>query len=78
MTIQSQAILPEGGKARRVYLLLSEGIARGTYAVGTRLPGEHRLAAEFGVSRVTVRRALDALADQSAPAPLPQQIRKAG
>lgn len=62
MTIQSQAILPEGGKARRVYLLLSEGIARGTYAVGTRLPGEHRLAAEFGVSRVTVRRALDALA----------------
>lgn len=32
--------------------------------VGTRLPSEKELAAEFEVSRMTVRQALDALADQ--------------
>lgn len=53
--------LPEGGKARRVYLQLLDGITRGTYRVGATLPGEEKLAAALGVSRVTVRRALDAL-----------------
>lgn len=53
--------LPEGGKSRRVYLLLRDEIARGSYPEGTPLPGEQRLAADFGVSRVTVRRALAAL-----------------
>ena len=52
---------PEGGKARRVYLLLKDRIARGDYREGTALPGEQRLAQEFDVSRVTIRRALDAL-----------------
>lgn len=52
---------PEGGKARRVYLLLKDRIARGDYREGTALPGEQKLAQEFDVSRVTVRRALDAL-----------------
>jgi GntR family transcriptional regulator len=52
---------PEGGKARRVYLLLKDRIARGEYPEGAALPGEQRLAQEFEVSRVTVRRALDAL-----------------
>lgn len=55
------ATLPEGGKARRVYLLLRDDIARGLYAPGSTLPGEQRLATDYGVSRVTVRRALDAL-----------------
>lgn len=55
-------ILPEGGKARRVYLLLRDEIANGLYAESSCLPGEQRLAATFGVSRVTVRRALMALA----------------
>lgn len=53
--------LPEGGKARRVYLLLRDEMSNGTYPAGSSLPGEQRLAETFGVSRVTVRRALDAL-----------------
>lgn len=53
--------LPEGGKARRVYLLLRDDILSGLRAPGDRLPGENRLAEEFDVSRVTIRRALDAL-----------------
>lgn len=54
--------LPEGGKARRVYLLLQEEILRGLHAPGASLEGEQKLALRLGVSRVTVRRALDALA----------------
>ena len=53
---------PEGGKAQRVYLLLRDEILRGDHAAGTALPGELRLAEAHGVSRVTIRRALDALA----------------
>jgi GntR family transcriptional regulator len=53
---------PEGGKAQRVYLLLRDQILRGTHARGAALPGELRLAEMHGVSRVTIRRALDALA----------------
>ena len=49
-------------KARRVYLLLSERIVSGELALGARLPGEPALAAAHGVSRMTVRRALDQLA----------------
>ncbi len=54
--------LPEGGKSRRVYLLLRDDIATGQHAEGSVLPSEQRLAEIHGVSRVTVRRALDALA----------------
>ena len=54
--------LPEGGKSRRVYLLLRDDIATGQQAEGSVLPSEQRLAEIHGVSRVTVRRALDALA----------------
>lgn len=53
---------PEGDKARRVYLLLRDEIARGDYPPGALLPGELRLAEAHGVSRVTIRRALNALA----------------
>lgn len=56
---------PDGGKAGRVYLLLRDRINRGVYPEGTALPGEQRLALEFDVSRVTVRRALEALARDS-------------
>ena len=62
MTITAPPILPEGGKARRVYLLLRDEISNGTFREGALLPGENRLAAQFDVSRVTVRRALEALA----------------
>lgn len=62
MTIHAQPTLPEGGKARRVYLSLRDEISNGTLPPGTRLPGEHKLAGSFAVSRITIRRALDALA----------------
>lgn len=61
MTVSEAGFLPEGGKARRVYLLLRDEILSGRYAPGTALPGEQRLAAMHQVSRVTVRRALDGL-----------------
>lgn len=59
--LQNRIAPPEGGKARRVYLTLHEKILSGAYSDGGALPGEQRLAAQLGVSRVTVRRALDAL-----------------
>jgi GntR family transcriptional regulator len=62
VTIHAQPTLPEGGKARRVYLSLRDEISNGSLAPGARLPGEHRLAESFAVSRITIRRALDALA----------------
>lgn len=49
-------------KARRVYLALHNRIMSGAVGRGARLPGEPALAAEHGVARVTVRRALDRLA----------------
>jgi GntR family transcriptional regulator len=52
-------------KARRMYLLLRERILNGELEPGSRLPGELSLAAEYGISRVTVRRALDTLASDS-------------
>ncbi len=55
-------MLPEGVKARRVYLSLRDQITGGALSPGDSLPGEQRLAQSYGVSRVTVRRALDALA----------------
>ena len=62
MTIHAKAAPPEGGKARRVYLLLRDEISNGAFPVGTLLPGENRLAETFDVSRVTIRKALEALA----------------
>jgi GntR family transcriptional regulator len=47
-------------KYHQVYLLLRQRLAEGAWSDG--LPAEPRLAAEFGVARVTVRRALEALA----------------
>ena len=55
---------PESGKAQRVYLLLRDEILRGARTPGALLPGEMRLAEIHGVSRVTIRRALGALADE--------------
>jgi GntR family transcriptional regulator len=52
----------EPHKARRIYLLLRERILNGELEPGARLPGELAIAAEFKISRVTVRRALDTLA----------------
>ena len=51
----------ESSKARQVYLVLRDRIAGGHYADKAALPVEQDLASEHGVSRATVRRALDAL-----------------
>jgi GntR family transcriptional regulator len=48
---------------RRLQDRLQERIASGLYAVGTALPTEAALCAEFGVSRFTVREALRGLAE---------------
>lgn len=52
----------ESSKTHRLYLLLKERILSGALPAGERLPGEPSLAATHGLSRVTVRRALDGLA----------------
>ncbi|MDU8910645.1 GntR family transcriptional regulator [Aestuariicoccus sp. MJ-SS9] len=61
MRDHAKTSLPEGGKARRVYLLLRDIIVGGAVTPGSLLPGEQKLAAQHGVSRVTIRRALEAL-----------------
>jgi len=42
--------------------IFRQRIARGVWAKGRRLPANEELAAEFGVSRVTIRQAVDLLA----------------
>lgn len=44
-----------------VYLRLKDGLERGVYPVGGRLPGERTLAGRLGVSRETLRVALERL-----------------
>lgn len=43
---------------------LADAIAKGEYAVGDKLPSENGLCQQFGVSRITVRQALQRLAQQ--------------
>ncbi len=48
-------------KYHRIYLVLREQLSERRFADG--LPGEHALMAQFGVARVTIRRALEQLAN---------------
>jgi GntR family transcriptional regulator len=48
---------------RQLFLVLHDEIARGALAPGDPLPTEQSLGEQFGVSRITVRRALADLAD---------------
>ena len=48
---------------RQLYLVLHDEIGRGALAAGDVLPTEQSLCEQFGVSRITVRRALADLAD---------------
>ncbi|WP_119168709.1 GntR family transcriptional regulator [Algihabitans albus] len=50
-----------GMKAHRIFLLLKDAIMSGRMEPGEKLPGELKLAEQHKVSRVTVRRALQAL-----------------
>lgn len=45
----------------QMYLVLRQKICGGEFDAEKPLPGEHQLAEQFGVSRVTVRRTLDSL-----------------
>jgi GntR family transcriptional regulator len=49
---------------RQLFLVLHDEIDRGVLAPGDALPSEQTLCDQFGVSRITVRRALADLADQ--------------
>jgi GntR family transcriptional regulator len=54
----------ESSKARQLYLVLRDRIARGVYAANGMMPTENALAIEHNISRVTVRRALAALENE--------------
>lgn len=54
----SPASLPQ---YHRIFLQLRERILEGDFHPGDRLPGEVELAAQFGVSRITTKRALNEL-----------------
>lgn len=45
----------------KVYLLLKQRLAAGGFPQDAPMPGENALAAEYGVSRLTIRRSLEAL-----------------
>ncbi|MDQ8034065.1 MAG: GntR family transcriptional regulator [Bordetella sp.] len=45
----------------QVYLLLKQRLTAGGFPAQQPMPGENALAAEYGVSRLTIRRSLDAL-----------------
>jgi CheY-like chemotaxis protein len=47
-----------GDRARQIYLTLRERIVRGEYPRGTMIPGYPRLATEFAVAPMTVRKVL--------------------
>lgn len=60
---QPSAGAPPSPLVQRVHHQLRARIASGEYAANTRLPGEHDLAALYGVSRPVIREALRRLRD---------------
>jgi GntR family transcriptional regulator len=49
-------------KYHQIYLVLKEGLLEGKFAQG--MPGEISLVQQFGVARVTVRKALELLSSE--------------
>ncbi|GAB2587445.1 GntR family transcriptional regulator [Microlunatus antarcticus] len=50
--------------SEQTYRQLTDALQRGVYGPGARLPAERTLAAQYGVSRETLRNALNRLADE--------------
>jgi DNA-binding GntR family transcriptional regulator len=49
---------------RKLYILLRDNIRKGVYKEGELLPSENELSAEHGLTRVTVRHALESLVNE--------------
>lgn len=64
MAAPSQPMVSEPRKALRVYLHLKDRILSGALAPTARMPSEPDLASQHGVSRVTIRSALERLAEE--------------
>jgi len=61
------ALLPRSAGTslhRQLFVILRDQILRGVYAPGSLIPNEEALCAQFGVSRITVRRAVSDLESQ--------------
>ena len=57
-------LVQENGKQplwSQLFEILKDRIEKGSYAAGAMLPGEMEIAEEFGVSRITVRQAMEKL-----------------
>jgi GntR family transcriptional regulator len=65
------AVFSGGPLYRQLCEAIAEGIAEGRWGPGRWLPSERRLCEMFGVSRVTVRRALAALVEEGLLEPDP-------
>jgi GntR family transcriptional regulator len=63
-TIEQVPDQDDQSRYRQIYYLLRERINSGHYPIGSNLPTEIELCAEFGVSRYTVREALRRLVEQ--------------
>lgn len=63
MNTPSTSLRRDPGTAlhRQLFLVLQAQIAQGTYALGDAIPPEDELGSRFGVSRITVRRAISDL-----------------
>lgn len=66
MSIQARGVAKTLSKStkrgyREIHAVMKSWLDSGKYPPGARLPAEERLAEDFGVSRVTVRRAIDLL-----------------
>ncbi|WP_198670537.1 GntR family transcriptional regulator [Oceanicella sp. SM1341] len=59
--LEESAIWP---KHHQVYLVLRQQILDGTWGPEAPLPGEMALAAQFGVSRITIRKAMERLTQE--------------